>query len=254
MMEHIVSRSALQSPASTPELASNAEVTARLKDLNDFEYVGHENGHAENPENEEQLDFRLFATTQTKPGEESRKIRLKSPTPTFADPSFTQPNRDLSYYFAGPLSDSNQLQLENAAVAGQQVIARSSSPWPGSAYSWKVTRLPVTSLSGSIPIDATASTRVLKDEATSSERKRPGKKSRIKLRVKLASQSCQQETLLAATASKEAAEREKKTRRNREKKAKKKMREKAKKAAAGGGGEASGSESSSDDDADSAPG
>lgn len=204
----------------------------RLKSFTDFEYVDHEGTPAE-PAEEEQLDFRLFAAASARQ-QEPAKIRLRSPTPTNAQPGFIRPSRDISYYLADSLTSSQYSRVAAVAVTGEQVLARAYTPWPGSTYPWKVLLLPASASGKSLKSQTRSEFARLVDQDAPTKRKRLGKKARLKLRTKVASQKRQQEAKREASERKEADEREKRTRRNREKKVKKKLRDKAKKTGATG--------------------
>ncbi|KAK3698391.1 hypothetical protein LTR37_016961 [Vermiconidia calcicola] len=179
-----------------------------------------------------ELDFRLFAAppqavTAGDTGKTNR-IRLRSPSVDNTRAGFVKPERASSYYFSGTLSLPDQKCFEEAAVTGDQVLMLSRLPRPGSSYSWKALHLPATSLDKTISQSHLSRCSALVDGTAPANRKRPGKKYRIKLRIKHRKLQAQKEANKAATEAKEIAEREKRTRRNREKKAKKRLRDKAK--------------------------
>ncbi|KAK5132335.1 hypothetical protein LTR08_009170 [Meristemomyces frigidus] len=228
-MEQTVSRVDLQSIEGTPEPESKSEAIARLKQLNDFDFVHHISNAAagfdvdgKGAENDE-LDFQLFATNNSAT-EPVSKVRLRSPTPATGEHGFVVPERGSAYYFAPAPDALTKGDYEISALSGADVLSNALSPHPGSAYPWKVTHLPLSSLSLAARTQAVAPIR--NESELQKKRTRPGKKSRIKVRIKLAASR-------TAAEIKETAEREKKIRRNREKKVKKKAREKAKKAGGG---------------------
>ena len=247
-MQRIIDRSELRSEDASPSSTPEPDALERLKQLNDFDFVesGPLNEAAlakiEGTTKDEELDFRLFATS--KPAEKqlasstTQRIRLRSPSVDNTKAGFLQPTRDSGYYFAPPLSPTEKTTLETSALTGEQVLARSQSPWPGCTYPWRLLDLPTSSLYSSLRIQQSAAFRKLVSETEPARRKRPGKKYRIKLRTKHAALQSKQDAKNAAADAKEAAEREKRTRRNREKKLKKKMREKAKKGEVSGDGDA----------------
>lgn len=142
-----------------------------------------------------------------------------------------RPHRSQSYYFADPVTSVDKRKLEIAALTGNQVLARSNSSWPGSAYTWKVLHLPPSGLTKDLKAQTSSQVRFagLLGDKQEKKRTRPGKKYRIKLRKRSAASAAKKDAKKAAAEAKEAAEREKRTRRNREKKVKRKAKEKAKK-------------------------
>ncbi|KAF2770799.1 hypothetical protein EJ03DRAFT_55705 [Teratosphaeria nubilosa] len=245
-MEQAVRRADLQSPQSTPEPESDPEIIDRIKQLTRFEYISQDvpmtNGPLQPEDEEEQLEFQLFATTKTEAAA-ANKIRLRSPTPS-GEAGFINPKRELKYYFADSLDQERKKQLEQAAISGDIILARSKNPAPGTAYPWKVLHLPLSALSAECRAEATASfSKLLDKDAEVKKRTRPGKKYRIKIRTKLAAAKAKEDAKKAQAADKDAAEKEKRNRRNREKKIKRREKERAKRAAAkgeGGTGEAGG--------------
>ncbi|SMR48058.1 unnamed protein product [Zymoseptoria tritici ST99CH_1A5] len=235
-MERIVDRSELLSDASPPPPSPNID---ELKDLDRFEYVQH-TADADGDvamEHEEELDFCLFApssTSQVQSKAAVSKIRLASPDPTNATPSFVVSTRNLSYYFTDTSRPDERQTFEAAAVSGQDVIAHSRMIWPGCAYGWRVLHVKPTKKQRQALARCDALyAKSDEDSEASSKRKRPGKQSRLKIRAKQAAIRAEEEEKRKAAELKEAAEREKRTRRNREKQQKKRSREKAKKAGEG---------------------
>lgn len=262
-MGHVVRRSELYSGESSP-IAS--PISDGIKDIIPFEFIEQPaSQNAQDEEDEDEMDFCLFAPTprqQTRDSQPISRIRLKSPTPTNAEPGLENPHRDQRYYFAEPLGPQELSRLESIAVSGEDVKALSRSYCPGSSYPWKVQHIQATRSEALLLAKANAVYDTLRlQQGESSKRKRPGKQSRIKSRTKLALAKVTELEEQKAAELKEIAEREKRTRRNREKKAKKKVREKAKKAAERAGGEgddaaaeSEGSDGSGDDDDASQPG
>lgn len=246
-MERIVKRSELRSEDMSDDDIPDAEV---MHDLTPFKFVEQTAPQIEQVEDEDEMDFCLFAPT---PGKEKdtqpiSKIRLKSPTPTNAEPGLENPHRKKSYYFTDPLEPEELQRLASTAVPGRDIQARSCSFCPGSSYPWKVLHIRATKREALVLAKASA---VYDDlVAEPSKRKRPGKQARIKSRTKQATIKAAQEQDQKAAELKEIADREKRTRRNREKQAKKRAREKVKKAADGAGNDARDVE----DDASSQPG
>lgn len=227
-MERIVDRSELYSRDSSP---AGSLYSHDAKDLIPFEFIEQTAPQIEQQvEDEDEMDFFLFAHTpgQSKSEPQASRIRLKSPTPTDAVPGLENPHRDRSYYFREPPTPEELQRFKSAVVSGHDVQARSCSFCPGSSYAWKVHHIRATKSQALVLANASSVYDSLLQK--SSKRKRPGKQARIKTRTKLAEAKAAQEQDQKAAELKEAADREKRTRRNREKKAKKKSREKAKKA------------------------
>jgi hypothetical protein len=231
-MERIVDRSELLSDASPPPSSPSAD---QVRGLDRFEFVDRkpENDGDAQFNSEAELEFCLFApsaASQVQAKATVSKIRLDTPDPADLTPSFVVPNRNMNYYFTGSLDFDERLNFEAAAISGQDVIARSHSHRPGSAYEWRVLRVNPTKKH----LLALAKYNAVYPEPDAgtkpSKRTRPGKSYRLKVRAKQAAERVQQEESKMAAEAREAAEREKRTRRNREKKMKKKNREKAKKA------------------------
>ncbi|KXS95415.1 hypothetical protein AC578_6766 [Pseudocercospora eumusae] len=232
-MERVVARSELLSEASTPPSSPDL---SNITTLGQFEFVNrkqHVNEDANDGEDE--LDFQLFAPS-AKSGDDDHvvaKIRIATPEASEREPGFIRPHRDDSYYFKKPVSTEERQNYEAAALSGQDILMASQKPWPGMACPWKLLEIPA-SRKQQILLDGSdaAYRKLLGHHVAGSTHRRPGKKSRIKMRTKAAAAKAKEAQALEAAASKEAAEQEKRTRRNREKKVKKKNREKAKKAEA----------------------
>lgn len=249
-MEHVVSRADLARSQSSPSTSPEPDALERFRDLGQFDFVAsqprkYEDEAAQQDEEDEGLDFQLFAAPKTggeaktaKPGE-THKIRLRSPSLDPEKVGFVRPHRDQSYYFADTLSEAEKQRLEGAALTGSQILARATSSWPGSTYDWKVLALPPSGLSKHLRLQQRSCLpRLTGDDAPLKKRTRPGKKYRIKIRRKAEAAKAKKHAKEVADEAKEAAEREKRTRRNREKKVKRKAKEKAKKV--GGDGEEDG--------------
>lgn len=220
-------------------------------DLFPFEFIEQAAPQIEQQvEDEDEMDFFLFAHTpgQAKSEPQVSRIRLRSPTPTDAKPGLENPHRDRSYYFTQPPTLEELQRFEFAAVSGHDVKAQSCSFCPGSLYAWKVHHIRATKSQALVLANASSIYDSLLQK--SSKRKRPGKQARIKTRTKRAEAKAAQEQHQKAAELKEVADREKRTRRNREKKAKKKSREKAKKAS----GAVQDDDNNSDDDDDGGDG
>ncbi|KJX98680.1 hypothetical protein TI39_contig397g00031 [Zymoseptoria brevis] len=235
-MERIVDRSEFLSDASPPPSSPNID---DLKHLDQFEFVQRQadaNGDVA-MQDEEELDFFLFAPSSASQAQSKAalsKIRLASPDPTNATPSFVVPNRNLSYYFTDTLQPHERQNFEAAAVSGQEVIALSHMTWPGCAYEWRVLHVKPTKKQRQALARCDALyAKPGGDSGATCKRTRPGKQSRLKIRAKQAAIRAEEEENRKAAELKEAAEREKRTRRNREKQQKKRSREKAKKVSEG---------------------
>ncbi|TKA28316.1 hypothetical protein B0A54_16115 [Friedmanniomyces endolithicus] len=235
-MERVVSRTELQSPASPPVLTPESDAFRHLRALDDLHYVTKPIEDLQAGDPEDDFDFRLFAAVSTTDAAKApTKIRLRSPTPQTTAAGFVVSERDRGYYFADTLETEDKENFTRAALSGAQVQALSRTPWPGSAYEWKVVHVP--SVKGSLPSRPAA----VKDQIdvtmdVDAKRKRPGKKSRIKIRTKLAISRVEAENSQARAVAREAAEREKRVRTNRAKKLKRRAQEKAKKSGVKGDG------------------
>ena len=238
IMQRVISRSELHSDESPgSDSGSNQDNNEALETLDELEFT--QTGpdpsvSIERHVSEEELDFHLFAPSKPSAGREEgrepQKIRLRSPSVDNSNPGFIRENRDASYYFTNGLSELEEEALRVSALTGEQVIELAKSYRPGSAYSWKVLHIAGSKHARLGHSGAVQMFRKLADEEESQRRKRPGKKARLKVRVKQDVLRKQQLAAKAASEAKDAAEKEKRTKRNREKKVKKKLREKAKKA------------------------
>ncbi|KAK1055680.1 hypothetical protein LTR74_015516 [Friedmanniomyces endolithicus] len=235
-MERVVSRTELQSPASPPDLNPEPHAISHLKAIDQFHYVTKTNESLEAGEPEDDLDFRLFTALNAADGVSlANKIRLRSPTPQTTAAGFVVPGRVRRYYFADTFATGDKENYARVALSGAQVLALSCAPWPGSAYEWKVVHVPSTK--GRLPSGSVAvKDRIDVTTDLLAKRKRPGKKSRIKIRTKLAISRVEAEKSQANAVAREAAEREKRVRTNRAKKLKRRAQEKAKKSGVKGDG------------------
>ncbi|KAK0803053.1 hypothetical protein LTR02_005774 [Friedmanniomyces endolithicus] len=220
-MERVVSRTELQSPASPPVLTPESDAFRHLRALDDLHYVTKPTEDLQPGDPEEDLDFRLFAAVSTADGTTAA--------------GFVVPGRGRRYYFAETSATGDKENFARAALSGAQVLALSLKPWPGSAYPWKVVHVPSTK--GRLPSGSVAvKDRIDVTTDLLAKRKRPGKKSRIKIRTKLAISRVEAEKSQANAVAREAAEREKRVRTNRAKKLKRRAQEKAKKSGVKGDG------------------
>lgn len=241
-------RSELESGDSSTEASPRS---GHVENLIPFEFIEHALPETEqHVEDEDEMDFCLFAPTPGKPKDTQpvSRIRLKSPTPSNAEPGLENPHRDQGYYFTKPLSPEQLESFQSTAVSGQDIKTRSCSLCPATSYPWKLTHIKATKSQALLLQKACA----VYDVQEPTKRKRPGKQARIKSRTRLAMTKAAEVENQKAAAVKELADREKRTRRNREKKAKKKIREKAKKASSAGNAgaavESEGEDDKSDDD------
>ena len=241
-MQRVVSRSELQSQsAASSDSGSQHDVTRNLKHFDELEFVQPELEQAVQQnasDGDDEVAFRLFAVSQPSKSkdelEQPQKIRLKSPSLEDSNQGFIQAKRDPSYYFQDALSQAEKENIKSSALTGQQVVELSKSFRPGSTYNWKVLHLPLSNLDKALQKAQSSVFRKLMDGSSGSQkRKRPGKKTRIKVRVLQQARRKRDLDGKAAAEAKEAVDKEKRTQRNREKKVKKKLREKAKKAATG---------------------
>ncbi|KAK1815554.1 hypothetical protein LTR12_010019 [Friedmanniomyces endolithicus] len=237
-MERVVRRADLHSPARTPELEPEVNAIRHLmsRAQDELDFVTNTDDTVQPGEPEDDLDFRLFAAASIAGGASvANKIRLRSPTPQTAAAGFVVPERDRGYYFADTLVTADKENYARVALSGAQVLALSRAPWPGSAYEWKVVHVPSTK--GRLPSGFVAvKDRIDVTTDLLAKRKRPGKKSRIKIRIDLKTSRAKAEKLQAEAVklqaravAREAAEREKRVRTNRAKKLKRRAQEKAKK-------------------------
>ena len=236
-MQRVIRRSELELEEISPsDAGSGRDARDALEDLDQLEFV--EAGDISNANDkgnvsDEEVDFRLFAgpkaTTTENEVAGHQRIRLRSPSVDISNPGFVRADRDPSYYFADSLSLSDKENLEASALSGPQIVELSKSYRPGSACSWKVLNLSASNHAKSLRDGSVSQFRKLVDDHEPQKRKRPGKKARVKVRIKQEQLKDQRLASQASAEAREAAEREKRTRRNREKKVKKKMRDKAKK-------------------------
>ncbi|KAK3650561.1 hypothetical protein LTR56_006266 [Elasticomyces elasticus] len=228
-MERVISRADLLSPAGTPDPETDTEPTAQVKPQK-FKFVT-KTSEADTPslakDNENLLDFRLFAPTSATGN--TSKIRLRSPTPQTTAPAFVVHERNLNYYFAEPSKSADKDDYKSAALSGAEIVTLSRTPWPGSAYPWKVIYV---SLQGrrksSVPAERGAAPAPA--SLSAAKRKQPGKKARIQIRVKLAAQRAESDKQQVDAKAREITDREKRVRLNRAKTLRKRAREKARKA------------------------
>jgi hypothetical protein len=204
----------------------------------------------EQQDEDEELEFQLFAPTKSTTDGTAQKIRLRSPTVEIKDPGLEVAQRPLSYYHTGKLDSKLANEYAIAAVTGADIVAMSKQPCPGCAYPWKVIAIPSSQAKAAL---ATAASQNPVAEAflpdVPKKRTRLNKKLRIKKREKFAAAKLKKEEDAKSKEEKERLDREKKARRNREKKFKKRARDKAKKTA-GAEGDAKDDDAESEADVD----
>jgi Fungal protein of unknown function (DUF2011) len=196
-----------------------------------------ENEAADERQEEEAFEFRLFsAPAALKTEDESKtpksapsKINIRSPTPDQqSDGRFVNPHRPLTYYFT-PSGDNSNFSL--AAVSSDDVLTLSQSPWPGTQLPWRVIHLPSSKVSMTdVSSHAKSMLKVKGPDSANRRKGKPSKKRRILLRTRA-------KRVIDKAKEKEDHLREKKTRLNREKKIKRKAKEKAEKAKLAGAGQ-----------------
>jgi hypothetical protein len=176
---------------------------------------------------QDEVEFRLFAPTSTHPDGVVSRIRVKSPEPSNDPVVIPRPD---SYYFASEPTAAQKARFSYSAVSGADVLSRSRAPWPGCYLPWRVITI---SSSGKVlrqlKKHASAS---LEDDDVMRKRKRKGKKARIAIRKKIAAdKECAGREAMSKE-EREIQEKIKRAKRNHEKKVKQRERNKRKKAEA----------------------
>lgn len=190
----------------------------------------------ENEENqEEEFSFRLFSSAPT------QKVVLAPKEDELQASTEEIPfkERPLSYYIQEPLTPEQQEQIRHSAMSAQDILALSKQRAWGLEVPWRVTKIEIVATKK--PTTMTAGGKIV--EEGDKKKKRPGKKTRIKLRIR--EQKRKEEESKKLT--KEEHLKEKKKRLNREKKLKRRQKEKAKKAANGTAGDQDGADKMSED-------
>lgn len=182
---------------------------------------------AQEDKEEEEFEFRLFSTSAP-----TQHINLAEEV--HQGPAMSQ--RPVEFYVRGPLTEEEKARFRAAAVSGEEVVRGARERAWGLEVPWRVVRIVGTARGkkgrvGEVVREGGAQ-RDDKGEGEAKGRKRPGKKRRIALRIKL--KAAKEEE--AKKMSKEEHLKEKKKRLNREKKLKRRQKEKEKKMAAGQGG------------------
>ncbi|KAM0260714.1 hypothetical protein ACHAQJ_002630 [Trichoderma viride] len=151
--------------------------------------------------------------------------------------------RPLSYYLVTDLSPEKKQQYEMAAMSGEDVLAQSKVRTWGLELPWRVQTVKITRKAG--PRERENLVQVEGEQQA--KRKRPGKKSRVAMRIKARAETQAAEAAKQKMAEKEEHLKDKKKRLNRLRKLKRKAKQKAEK---GENGEAGGEsdEDSSDEE------
>lgn len=183
-------------------------------------------------EDQDEFEFRLFSTSAP-----TQHINLAEEV--HHGPAMSQ--RPVEFYVRGPLTEEEKARFRAAAVSGEEVVSGARGRAWGLEVPWRVVRVVGATRGnkgrgagvGKVVGEAKEKGEV-EGEGEAKGQKRPGKKRRIALRIKL--KAAKEEE--AKKMSKEEHLKEKKKRLNREKKLKRRQKEKEKKMAAGlGGGE-----------------
>jgi hypothetical protein len=242
-----VRREELHSPSSSRQSSPDLELAQLFRDhvKQNYEIISVPQDHSEQkiiPEDEdEEVEFRLFAPSSKSDTATITKFRLRSPATEDRPPGLVNPERPRNYYFRDSLSPVAEKQLQFAAVSGAEVLARSKTPYPGCSLPWRVTVITAEGRSTSTP-----DPKLLEEtEEAKKKKKRKGKKARIAIRQKLAVERERLDKEKTLAAEKELRDKMKKAKRNREKKFKKRARDKLKKLKEEGSGNEDDAESES---------
>ena len=178
-------------------------------------------------EEEQELEFRLFAPSTAK--KSVSRIRVKSPDPTDKPPGLVIPHRPHSYYFADEPNAEAKARLASAAISGSEVRSRAGTSWPGCSLSWRVVNI---TTSGKVLASLNKHMAAESSEHVPQKRRRKGKKARIAIRKKVAAEKERLQKEAMRKEDKEIQEKIKRAKRNREKKIKQRERNRRKKAEA----------------------
>lgn len=203
-----------------------------------------QNDKGEGNEEDEAFDFRLFSTSKNeekkKEGASVQRIILNDEQ-VLGDGAFVR-QRDPSFYIREKATGERKQEIESVAVSGEDVLRGKERRNWGCEVPWRVTVIRASRLeNGAIVQHPDA------ESGADGKKKKPGKKRRIMLRIRMKKKVEATEKKKAEAEAKEAALREKKTRRNREKKVKRKMKEKAEKEAKRANSGADGDPGNTDD-------
>ncbi|KFH47393.1 putative nucleolar protein-like protein [Hapsidospora chrysogenum ATCC 11550] len=214
-------------PKQQQAIASSSHGAAASRKTEGVEMKGGE-GERSGPE---EYDFYLFGGAGTAP----TKVVLEDDSECQGEGAILK-QRPTSFYLAKDLTEDQRRRFKASAVTGDEVLARSQSRWWSMELPWKVTHITATTKKkpGSGQKATTISTSL---ESTEAKRKRPGKKRRIALRMKLRAEKDKMKTAAQLKEEKEEHLKEKKKRLNRLKKLKRREKEKEKKQAAAKGGQ-----------------
>jgi hypothetical protein len=178
-------------------------------------------------EEEQELEFRLFAPSTA--NNTLPRIRVRSPDPTDRPPGLVVPHRPDTHYFANEPNAEAKARLASAAISGSEVKLRADTPWPGCFLPWRVV-----SVTASGKVLASLNKHVVSEsgEGIPQKRSRKGKKARIATRKKAAAEKERLREEAMRKQDKEIQEKIKRAKRNREKKIKQRERNRRKKAEA----------------------
>jgi len=171
--------------------------------------------HAKIPPSDDNVQFRLFATSPT----QVANLRLASPDLSNKPAGFVKPRPD-SHYLRGKLDEVTREEIARSVLSGEDIISLSKVPWPGCRLQWRVVNFPPQKT----PVH-------VKPEGEGKGRKRIGKKARIAKRKIFAAWKDKLEKEEQEHEEKELARKAKLAQRNRVKKMKKRQRDKEKKEA-----------------------
>lgn len=175
-------------------------------------------------EQDEGVEFRLFAPSSAHPDGIVSRIRVKSPESTNELVIIPRPD---SYYFASELSAAQNARFSYSAVSGDEVLSRSRTPWPGCHMPWRVITI---SSFGKVVQRLNKPISVGSEDGVQRKRKRKGKKARVAIRKKMAADQERAAREGMSKGEREIQEKIKRAKRNHEKKVKQRERNKRKKA------------------------
>jgi hypothetical protein len=178
------------------------------------------NGADASDDEDEELEFRLFAPTTAQKSQHAppQRIRVNSPKRS-GKVGFVVAGRPPEYYFAREVDEERKARLEEAAVSGEDVMERANMTWKGCEMPWRVTKISAKGLKK----EGLEGHKAVVVEPVERKRKRDGKKKRIAKRKKAKADELERQ----AAAEKETADKKKKAMINKKKQLKKRAREKA---------------------------
>ncbi|TGO85995.1 hypothetical protein BPOR_0345g00060 [Botrytis porri] len=171
----------------------------------------------------EEFDFRLFSNFK------EGKVVLKEEA--IDKGIFVVQERDMSYYFTGPIEGQRKEEYAIAAISGEDVLEGREKRYWGLEVPWRV-RVVKIGVSGQKKLGSNGLLGV-RNNSKEEKKRKPGKKMRILMRERRRTIEAQEKAMTREKESKEEADKERRARKNREKKVKRKAKEKALKAAAG---------------------